>query len=710
MDNNIKQLSEIFSISPEIIKQIISLLEEGNTVPFIARYRKQSTDDLDDQTLRKIAREWQRLEALSDRKSIVMRILEERQKLNPKLAAEIKAARTVTAVEDLYRPFKRKKQTRASKAIEQGLKPLADYLLSDYANEKELMIKAKPFLATIKERESLEDVLQGAGDILAEQIADRPDVRSGLRKFLIKESIVQSKRLSDEDSVYGMYYDYQEKYSSIEAHRWLAMQRGEREGFLRISLLCPDDQIVSLLARWLVSKQSQLYSRLFLICQDSWKRLLYPSLKNDLFSAKSNQAEDESIELFSANLKNLLLQAPIRDKHILGWDPGYINGCKLALIDQRGEVLSTEIIYPFESKGDSLMAEQELLAMLSEHPVDLVALGNGTASRESELWIADFISRNHLSIPWLIVSEAGASVYSASETAALEFPDLDVNLRSAVSIARRVQDPLAELVKIEPKAIGVGQYQHDLNHKKLESALADVVEDCVNQVGVDLNTASTHILSYVAGLNQRIAEEIVAKRQELRGFTSRDQLKDVKHLGPKTFEQAAGFLRIADAPLYLDRTAVHPESYLLAEKISEHFDIAISTQLGEKIAEFDQEKLIKMFDTDPYTLDEIQKSLLKPNRDPRDDFSNPSLKTDILKGSDLKAGMVLSGTVRNVVAFGAFVDVGIEHDGLVHISKMAENYVKDPMQFVKIGQTVEVEVVSYDAKTERLELSMIRSK
>ena len=708
MQTIISQLSKTFKIARLNVEQIINLLSDGNTVPFIARYRKQETGDLDDQTLRKFETEWQRLLKLKERKKEILRLIAERGKLTPELEAKIIEASNLATVEDLYRPYKIKRQTRASKAIEQGLQPLADYMLSANATEQGLLERAQAFLtkADIPELKSVESVIQGGLDILAEDLSDKPDVRRGLRKLLLKEGLIQTKQKTDSDSIYRMYYDYQEKIETMEAHRWLAIQRGEREGFLRVSFICPDAQIVSLLSRWYIPENSQLYPRLFAMCEDSWSRLLFPSLRNDLFKMKSGIAEDESIEMFAKNLRNLLLQPPIKDCNILGWDPGYTHGCKLALIDKRGEVVEINTIYPFESKQDSLYAEQQLLAMLSEHHVDLVAIGNGTASRESELWIAEFVERNKLKLQWLIVSEAGASVYSASAVAAEEFPEMDVNLRSAVSIARRVQDPLAELVKIEPKAIGVGQYQHDLNEKKLEKSLADVVEDCVNQVGVDLNTASPHVLSYVAGLTPRIAAEIVTTRQELSGFTSREQLKQVKFLGPKTFEQAAGFLRISDAALFLDQTAVHPESYEVTQNMADYYKLPISSELGQKLAEQDEAEICGRFALDVFTLREIITSLLKPNRDPRENLAQPILKSDILKGSDLKPGMILDGVVRNVVAFGAFVDVGIEHDGLVHVSKMADHYVKDPFKIVAVGQNVKVEVESYDPKLQRLALSM----
>ncbi len=705
---NFQQLSQQFSVPTHNVKKIIELLEEGNTVPFIARYRKQSTGNLDDQQLREFEKEWQKQVALEQRKKDIIQTLTSRECLTKELETQILAAENLTVLEDIYRPFKIKRQTRAAKAIEQGLEPLAKLLKEKEVTEKKLLEEAKKLLAEIPERENEEDVLQGAADILAEQIADRPDVRRGLRKLLLQHGIVKTSNKSQEDSVYIMYYDYQEKINSMEAHRWLAIQRGEKEKILKVEFISPDEQIVAFLAKWFIPSGSNIYPRLYAICEDSWKRLLLPSLKNELWREKTEQAEDDSIVLFAANLKNLLLQAPIREKNILGWDPGYTHGCKLAIIDEQGNLIDTEIVHPFQSKQDSLLAEQNLLSMYEENLFDLIAIGNGTASRESELWIADFIKRNKLSVAWLIVSEAGASVYSASKVAAEEFPDLDVNLRSAVSIARRVQDPLAELVKIDPKAIGVGQYQHDINPKKLEKALSDVVEDCVNQVGVDLNTASAHILSYVAGLTKRIADEIIAKRQELSGFTSREQLKDVKYLGAKTFEQAAGFLRIANAPLYLDRTAVHPESYSLTDKISNYYNIPVSADLGKKIAEEEMTFLEKTFSADPYTLTEIRESLLKPNRDPRDKIEKPLLKTDVLKASDLKEGMLLDGTVRNVVAFGAFVDVGLKQDGLVHVSQMSNSFVKDPMKIVKVGQIVKVEVLNYDEKQNRLSLKLIK--
>ncbi len=709
-DSATVSLSQLFSLSPSRVKAIISLLEDGNTVPFIARYRKEVTGNLEDQKLRAFVKEWERLKVLAKRKEEIIKNLKSREQLTDRLTRDIAAADSMTSLEDIYRPYKLKRETRADRAIKQGLEPLADLFLLAGMTESKLIKEATNYLDKIEERQDVEDVLQGAGDILAERIADRPDVRKGLRKLIWRQAIVETAEKSDPDNNYAMYHSYREPLRTMEAHRWLAIQRGEKEGCIRVSLDAQEEVLLSYLAKFFIPDSSRIYSRLYLICQDSWQRLLEPSLKNDLFKSKREEAEEASIKLFAANLRNLLLQPPVRGKRILGWDPGYSHGCKLAVINQRGDLVDWDTIYPFKSKQDSLSADQILADILSENSCDLVAIGNGTASRESELWFSDFIGRHKIKIPWIIVSEAGASVYSVSGLASMEFPDLDVNLRSAVSIARRVQDPLAELVKIDPKSIGVGQYQHDLNSKKLDQALREVVEDCVNQVGVDLNTASAHILAYVAGLNKKIAAEIVAKRKELSGFSSRRQLKEVKYLGPKSFEQAAGFLRIADAPLYLDRTAVHPESYAATEAIAKYFAVAPSARLGLKIAESDQKALAEKFGLDSYTLTEIRESLLKPNRDPRDDLEHVQLKTEILRASDLKPGMILQGTVRNVVAFGAFVDVGLDQDGLVHISKMSQTFVKNPLDIVKVGDQVKVEVIDYDKAGKRLALSLIRSK
>lgn len=709
-DLDLAKLGQAFAVSQSRVKAIIGLLEEGNTVPFIARYRKEVTGNLDDQKLRDFVQEWERLKALAKRKEEIIRSLRSRDKLTGKLERDIGAADSMTSLEDIYRPYKLKRETRASKAIKQGLGPLADLFLVTDMTETRLTKEAASYLGKIKEREGIADILQGAADILAERIADRADVRKGLRKLIWRQGVIETTKKSDPDNNYAMYHAYREPLQTMEAHRWLAIQRGEKEACLKLSLNCQDDLILDYLSKFFIPKSSRIYSWLYLICQDSWQRLLEPSLRNDLFKKKREEAEELSIKLFAANLRNLLLQPPVRNKQILGWDPGYSHGCKLALINQRGDLVDWDTIYPFKSKQDSLSADQVLADILSNNLCDLVAIGNGTASRESELWLSDFMARHKKKIPWLIVSEAGASVYSVSGLASQEFPDLDVNLRSAVSIARRVQDPLAELVKIDPKSIGVGQYQHDLNSNKLDQALREVVEDCVNQVGVDLNTASAHVLAYVAGLNKKIAAEIVAKRQALSGFSSREQLKEVKYLGPKSFEQAAGFLRIADAPLYLDRTAVHPESYAATEAIAKYFSVAPSANLGLKIAESDQKTLAAQFGLDRYTLSEIRDSLLKPNRDPRDDLDQAQFKTEILKASDLKAGMLLQGTVRNVVAFGAFVDVGLDQDGLVHISKMSRSFVKNPLDIVKVGDQVKVEVIDYDASSKRLALSLVRSK
>lgn len=699
-----ERLAEEFKMNAKHVEGTVALLDEGATVPFIARYRKDETGGLDDQAVRAFADRLDGLRKLETRRADVERLIAEQGKLTPALAEKIAAADTLTALDDLYRPYRPKRKTRASQAEARGLAPLADAWLAG-ESAAALTALAEQLAAASDELADGEAALAGACDILAERLADDADMRARLREELAQHGVIHTKAGKKPDPTYDNYLDYSEPLAKMAAHRVLAVSRAERDEALSVSLEADEERAVYLLYKHIYRKGMVWQERLQETCRDSWRRLLKPSLEKEVRKARSEWAEDQSTVLFQKNLRDLLLQPPVRGHVVLGFDPGFANGCKLAVVDATGNVLETTVVYPFKGKGGEAKAKDTLRQLIDRHHVTLVAIGNGTASRESERLIAGILEGRQ-DCGWYIVSEAGASVYSASPLAAEEFPDLDATLRSAVSIARRVQDPLAELVKIDPRSIGVGQYQHDIDQKKLTHALDGVVEDCVNHVGVDLNTASVSLLSHVAGVTPTLAKNIVHYRDESGSFRTRKALLKVPKLGPKAFEQCAGFLRISDGDEPLDNTQVHPESYDKVRDMAALFDCAPSPTLAEKARAVPQRELAQRLDLGPAALAGILDALAKPGRDPRDDLPQPLLHHDLLSLEDLEPGMELEGTVTNIAAFGAFVDIGLHEDGLVHISKLADHFVKDPLSVVHVRQIVRVKVLDVDKKRRRISLSM----
>lgn len=692
-------------MQPQQVTNTVALLDEGATVPFIARYRKDETGDLDDQAVRAFADMLTSLRKLEERRADVLRLIDEQGKLTDALSAKIAQAETMTALDDIYRPYRPKRKTRASVAVARGLAPLAEaWLAGEGAQALEAL--ACDLAAASEELADAEAAKNGASDIVAEQLADDAEMRARLRDELAKSGVLHTKAGKKPDPTYDNYLDYSEPLNKMAAHRVLAVGRAERDEALAVSIEFDEERAVYLLYKHIYRKGMAWQERLQETCRDSWRRLLKPSLEKEVRKARTEWAEDQSTVLFKRNLRDLLLQPPVRGHVVLGFDPGFANGCKLAVIDAVGNVLETTVVYPFKGKGGEAKARQVLARLIDEHHVTLVAIGNGTASRESERLIAGLLE-GRSDCGWYIVSEAGASVYSASPLAAEEFPDLDATLRSAVSIARRVQDPLAELVKIDPRSIGVGQYQHDIDQKKLTHALDGVVEDCVNHVGVDLNTASVSLLSHVAGVSGTIAKNIVAYRDANGNFRTRKALLKVPKLGPKTFEQCAGFLRIPDGDEPLDNTQVHPESYAGVREMAQLFDCPPSPALAEKARQtMSVAELAARLDLGPATLADILDALAKPGRDPREDLPQPKLSHDLLELEDLAPGMELEGTVTNIAAFGAFVDIGLHENGLVHISKLADHFVKDPLTVVRVGQIVRVKVLDVDKTRRRISLSM----
>ncbi len=713
----IAQLTKEFSLQKWQVENTVKLIDEGNTIPFIARYRKEAHGTLDDQLLRRLSERLEYLRNLEKRREEVSSSIESLGFMTPEIAQQLSAAVTLAEIEDIYRPYKPKRRTRASIAKEKGLESLALAILEQGAQPPDALAPA--YINAEKEVNTAEEALQGAMDIIAEIISDNPSIRKRLRNLFTVCGIVSAKAVNpEEDSVYQQYYDYSEPVSKIAGHRILAIDRGEREEFLRVSVTLEDAKAMNVVVSETITKDSSPCADFLQdAARDAYDRLIYPSIEREIRSMLTEKASESAIRVFSTNLRQLLMQPPVKGKITLGLDPGYRTGCKVAVVDATGKVLDTGVIYPTLSGQKVSESKIVLRKFIEKHSVELIAIGNGTASKETEIFAVELLKEMGREIPYMVVSEAGASVYSASKLAAEEFPEFDVSLRSAVSIARRLQDPLAELVKIDPKAVGVGQYQHDMPKKRLDEALGGVVEGCVNSVGVDLNTASPSLLSRIAGVNGTVAKNIVAFREENGAFTSRAQLKKVPKLGPKAFEQCAGFLRVLESKNPLDRTAVHPESYDAAKLLLtlcgyDMQDVACGnlTELENRAESFGVEELAKRIGVGVPTLQDIIKELLRPGRDPRDELPQPLLRTDILDIKNLQAGMELTGTVRNVIDFGAFVDVGVHQDGLVHISQITNRFIKHPSEVLKVGDIVTVWVLSVDVPRKRIALTMLPPK
>ncbi len=725
MDKIINTIAEELNIKPKQVEATIKLIDEGNTIPFIARYRKEVTGGLSDEILRDLGERLTYLRNLEQRKEEVVKSIDEQGKLTDEILQAIAVCKTLAEVEDIYRPYKQKKKTRATVAKAKGLEPLANIIIE----QKE----TKPILEIAREyvnMESLseedkknkdkvvatpEDAVQGALDIIAEDISDNSKYRKQIKRICYREATIQTKAAKPEEkSNYEMYYDYQEAIKYIPSHRILAINRGEKEDFLKVKIEKPEEKILEYIQRDIIKGETQFTQMLKDTILDSFKRLIEPSIDREIRSDLTEKAEDKAIKVFGKNSKQLLLGAPIKGKTVMGFDPAYRTGCKIAVIDETGKLLDYTTVYPTEPQNDIEGAKKELLKLIEKDKIDMIAIGNGTASRESEMFVADMIKEASRDVHYVIVSEAGASVYSASKLATEEYPDINVSIRGAISIARRLQDPLAELVKIDPKAIGVGQYQHDVNQKKLQESLTGVVEDSVNKVGVDVNTATPSLLSYVSGINNTIAKNIVKYRDENGKLKNRKELLKVPKLGKVAFEQCAGFLRILDGDNPLEITAVHPESYEPTEKLLnqlgfEKNDLKDKEKLEElrtKLKSVNVQEMAKELNIGEMTLTDIIEELSKPGRDPREDMPKPILRSDVLKLEDLKEGMVLTGTVRNVIDFGAFVDIGVKHDGLVHISEMSDKFIKNPSDIVSVGDIVKVKVIKIDKERQKVGLSM----
>ena len=703
-----EQLARELNRPAEHIENVVRLLDEGNTIPFIARYRKELHGSMDDTALRTLEERLAYLRNLAERKETVKASIAEQEKLTDALSAAIDAAQTLAEVEDLYRPYKPKRRTRATVAKEKGLEPLAALLFAQDRDCPQPADAAAEFIDPEKGVETVADALQGANDIVAEWISDDAAIRKSLRDLLEKRGTLRSLAATEEDSVYRLYYDFEQSIGKLQGHQILAINRGEKEKKLSAAILLDRELALPLLRRAVVKPGSSAMEFIKAAAEDAYDRLIYPSLEREMRAALTNKASEGAIRMFALNLKPLLMQPPVKGHVTMGLDPGYAHGCKVAVIDGTGKVLDTTVVYPTYGERQKNDAITKLAQLVKKHGVEHIAIGNGTASRETEQMTVELIRKVGGSLSYMIVSEAGASVYSASKLAAEEFPQFDVNLRSAVSIARRLQDPLAELVKIDPKAIGVGQYQHDMPQRELDASLNAVVEDCVNAVGVDLNTASPSLLTRVAGLNATIAKNIVAFREENGVFTTRRQLLKVAKLGPKAYEQCAGFLRVPESKNVLDNTGVHPESYDAAKGL---LDLLGATprdarDLPERLNTYGADKAAEALGVGVPTLRDIAKELSKPGRDPRDELPAPILRTDVLSISDLKSGMVLTGTVRNVIDFGVFVDIGVHQDGLVHISQVCNKFIKHPSEVVAVGDVVKVVVLDVDEKKHRISLSM----
>ena len=709
-----KKIAEELSIRESQVEATVKLIDEGNTIPFIARYRKEVTGNLSDETLRDLGERLTYLRNLEKRKEEIIRLIDEQGKLTDELTIKIASTMVLSELEDIYRPYKPKKRTRATIAKEKGLEPLSEII---YAQEekRDLYEIAKEYIDSEKGVETEEDAISGALDIIAENIADDADYRKKIKSMCFREAVIATKNAKDEKSPYEMYYEFSEGILRIPSHRILAINRGEKEEFLKVKVEKPEEKILDYLNKQIIKDYKSQYNEVLTNCiEDSFKRLIEPSIEREIRSDLTERSEEQAIKVFGKNAKQLLMQPPIKDMTVMGFDPAYRTGCKIAVIDKTGKLLDTTTVYPTEPQNDVEGAKKVLKGLISKHGINMIAIGNGTASRESETFVSNMLKEIDSEIYYAIVSEAGASVYSASKLATEEYPDINVSLRGAISIARRLQDPLSELVKIDPKSIGVGQYQHDVNQKRLTESLTGVVEDAVNQVGVDINTATPSLLSYVSGINSSIAKNIVKYRDENGVITQRKDLLKVPKLGQAAFKQCAGFIRIFDGKNPLEVTGVHPESYDAAEKLLDKIgykakDITNKEKLEEiktALANIDISKTAEELQVGTLTLKDIVEEISKPGRDPREDMPKPILRSDVLKFEDLQEGMTLTGTVRNVIDFGAFVDVGVKHDGLVHISEMADKFVKNPSEIVSVGDIVKVKVIGIDREKQKVSLSM----
>ena len=710
-----EKIAQELNIKVSQVENTIKLIDDGNTIPFIARYRKEVTGNLSDETLREFDERLKYLRNLESRKEEIIRLIDEQGKLTDELKQSIEKAEILSELEDIYRPYKQKKRTRATIAKEKGLEPLSNiiYLQSDKRDINEI---AKEFIDPEKGVETIEDALNGAKDIIAETVADNADYRKKMKKLCNREAVVTIKAANeDEKSPYEMYYNFNETLRTLPSHRILAINRGEKENYLKVKVEKPDDKVIGFIENDIIKDKNTQFGKLLEeSIEDGYKRLIEPSVDREIRSELFEKAEEKAIKVFGKNAKQLLLQAPIKNITVLGFDPAYRTGCKLAVIDKNGKLLDTATVYPTEPQNDVAGATKVINNFIEKYDINMIAIGNGTASRESEMFVSDLISKNEKEIYYAIVSEAGASVYSASKLATEEYPDINVSLRGAISIARRLQDPLAELVKIEPKAIGVGQYQHDVNQKKLTESLTGVVEDAVNSVGVDVNTATPSLLSYVSGINKQVAKNIVEYRDTNGSLKQRKEVLKVPKLGKAAFEQCAGFIRIYDGNNPLEITGVHPESYDKAEELLTKMGYSVDdlvkndklNELRDKLKKVNVKEMAKELDVGELTLQDIINELSKPGRDPREDMPKQILRSDVLKFEDLKENMVLKGTVRNVTDFGAFVDIGVKHDGLVHISQLSNNFVKNPSDVVAVGDIVDVKVIGIDPEKQKVSLSM----
>ena len=714
MLNIAKTIADELNIKEHQVENTINLIDSGNTIPFIARYRKEVTGNLSDEILRQLGERLNYLRNLEKRKEEIIRLIDEQGKLTEELTNSINNASILSELEDIYRPYKQKKRTRATIAKEKGLEPFANIIYLQM-EKKDINELAKEYINPEKGVETVEDVFNGAMDIIAENISDNAEYRKKIKKMCFREAVIISKAAKEEKSPYEMYYDFSELISKVPSHRILAMNRGEKEEFLKVKIDKPEEKILDYIKRDIIKDKNSQFSKILnTAIEDSYKRLIEPSIDREIRTDLTEKADEKAINVFGKNAKQLLLQPPIKNINVIGFDPAYRTGCKIAVIDSTGKLLDTTTIYPTEPQNDIEGSKKVIKNLINKYDIDMIAIGNGTASRESEMFISDTLKEIDKKVYYAIVSEAGASVYSASKLATEEYPDINVSLRGAISIARRLQDPLAELVKIDPKSIGVGQYQHDVNQKRLNESLTGVVEDAVNSVGVDVNTATPSLLSYVAGINKTIAKNIVKYRDENGKIKNRKELLKVPKLGKVAFEQCAGFIRIFDGTNPLEITAVHPESYDVTEKLLKELgyntesikDKEKLNELRVKLKDINIKEMAKKLNIGELTLKDIIDELSKPGIDPREDLPKPILRSDVLKFEDLKEGMILTGTVRNVIDFGAFVDIGVKHDGLVHISEMADRFVKNPSDVVSVGDIVKVKVIGIDNERQKVKLSM----